>query len=81
MVSRGKLYSKEECNYTYGDYPVECGTCIHYWEPKGEEFGDGEGICRILNEDEEFVEENMVCKFWVKSPLSSQDFKERMLGI
>ena len=31
--------------------------------------------------DEEFVEENMVCKFWTKSNLSSQDLRNRMTEI
>ena len=79
-----ELYDKDESGYTFGEYPKECGTCIHYYEPKGwrkEYFGQGEGVCRIHNEDEEFVEENMVCKFWTKSNLSSQDLRNRMTEI
>ena len=59
------MYTKRECEYGPGEWPLECGTCAHYRERR-RYHPPLSGSCRILVPEENEVEEEMVCKFHVK---------------
>ena len=51
-------YTKDDCNYRSGDWPHECGTCVHY-QP-----GRKYSTCRIVHGR---IEEEGLCDFWAES--------------
>ena len=56
------MYTKRECEYGPGEWPRECGTCAHVRQsPNYPQVM----ICKILVEEDDMVEEEMVCKFHV----------------
>ena len=50
-------YTKDDCNYRPGDWPHECGTCVHYKE------GKKYSSCRIVHGK---IIEDWLCDFWAE---------------
>jgi len=48
-------YTKAECNYREGDWPHECGTCVHFIDR------NKSPICRIVHGK---IDEEGLCSFW-----------------
>ena len=65
------VYTKEQCNYQEGEWPHECGTCIHFKPHVGPYmYGrsyNSSNDCKIVHGT---INEHGVCDFWTTGKLT-----------
>ena len=76
------VYTKEQCNYREGDWPEECGTCIHSYQelprivrgnPASHEYPAwATWLCKIV---EGSIGDRSVCDFWTTGRLSGKQLE------
>lgn len=66
------IYTKEQCNYQEGEWPHECGTCIHFrpWQwhyLQSSYYPKKSSECKIVYGT---INEHAVCDFWTTGKLT-----------